>query len=348
MNRTQKTGRSQKIKVRPQPYGWFLLFLMVWVPLAAMVTVNNFLYIMFTLMIGLLVVSNRLGKKNLQSVTVSRRFPEDVFAGTVFPLDYVVKSDRKPWGSFDMTFEEVGTLERTGPPVTFPRVPLSDSATFTGYFSIPLRGDRLIGAGILSSTFPFGLARYTRSSSAPDTVLVFPGILPVEDEIPPWLGGRGRGVERADPFGTVPYLFRDYVPGDRFKHIDWKKTASSGTLITRILADEGAREIIIRLPAGASERAISRAASLVVYFGLSGRPVSLDGPGLKTEARAGREFTRHLLTVLARWDQHSQEASEAYLSPGTAVEIDETGEFNWHQAGDSYELNRQYRGKGNF
>lgn len=346
MNSMHKTDQApiEKIRIRPQPYGWFFLFLMAWVPLAAMVTVNNFLYIMFTLMIGLLVVSNRLGKKNVGSVTLTRRFPDEVFAGTVFPLDYLLKSDRPLWGSFSLSFEEFGPLKGSGARVVFPHIPTHESVSFTGYFSVDSRGDHRIGLGTLSSTFPFGLARYSQKSGPSQTVLVFPQILPVEDEIPAWIGGRGRGVERADPFGTVPYLFRDYVPGDRVKHIDWKKTARTGTLITRVLADEGAREIIIRLPAGASERAISRAASLVVYFGLSGRPVSLQGPGLQAEPGVGREFVRHVLTLLARWDRQARDDREAEVSRGIAVDIDKSGEFNWQQSGESHELNQQYMG----
>jgi uncharacterized protein (DUF58 family) len=347
MKKTLKTDRVkiEPIKLRPTPYGWFLLFLLIWVLLAAMVTVNNFLYIIFTLMVGLVVVSHRLGKRNLSSITLFRRFPDEVFAETVFPLDYSLKSDQRPWGSFGLAFEETHLLRKAGPAVVFAQVPAAESVLMTGYFSIDGRGDRQIGPGTLLSTFPFGLARCSRPCGTTNTVLVFPKIQAVEDELPAWLGGMGRGMERADPFGVVPYLFRDYVPGDRYKHIDWKKSARTGALITRVLSDEGAREITIRLPGGASERAISRAASLVVHFGLSGRPVSLEGPGLKTEAGAGREFTRKLLTLLARWNDKPLPKSESGLDRGISVEIDESGEFRWSQSGERHELGRQSVGK---
>jgi uncharacterized protein (DUF58 family) len=125
----------------------------------------------------------------------------------------------------------------------------------------------------------------------------------------------------------VPYLFRDYVPGDRYKHIDWKKTARTGSLVTKILSDEGAREIFIRLPAGASETAVSRAASLAVHFLLMGRTVSIEGPGLDIEPGRGRDFARHVLTVLARWN--SAEGSEQHASDTVAVSIDRSEEFRW-------------------
>ena len=158
-------------------------------------------------------------------------------------------------------------------------------------------------------------------------MLVFPKLVPVEDEIRSWLGGAGRGVERTDAFGVVPFLFRDYVPGDRFKHIDWKKTARTGSLVTKILSDEGAREIFIRLPAGASETAVSRAASLAVHFLLMGRSVSIEGPGLDIQPGRGRDFARHVLAVLARWNSDTGSVQQARDT--VAVSIDRSEEFRW-------------------
>lgn len=327
------TGKKPRIKMRPSPYGWFLLFLLVWIPLAAIVTVNNFLFIIFTMMIGLSVVSHRWARKNLASVSVVRRFPDEVFAETPFLLEYVVRSDREPWGSFTLTFAEETPLNGPGSQVTIAHVPKDRLHELVSSFSIASRGDKHIGPGTLSSSFPFGLAAYSKRCGPANSVLVFPKIEPVGDEIPSWVGGFGRGMERLDPFGTVPFSFRDYVAGDRFKHIDWKKSARTGALITRVLSEEGAREITIRLSGGASERAISRAASLVVHFIRSGRPVALEGPGIRTKPGYGPDWTRKLLTILARWDTMRQDIAESALTRrGIAVHIEGNGEFRWQRS----------------
>ncbi len=44
--------RNIDTRFRLKPYGWFLLFLLIWLPLAAVVTVNNFLWLMFSMIIG--------------------------------------------------------------------------------------------------------------------------------------------------------------------------------------------------------------------------------------------------------------------------------------------------------
>jgi uncharacterized protein (DUF58 family) len=320
---------TAQTRFRVKPAGWFLIFLLIWLPLAAVVTVNNFLWLVFTMLIGIAVASHILAKKNLASVTFVRRFPDEVYAGTSFSVRYVARSDLKPWGSFGFTLRESGDLKAEQETAHFPQVAPDRPTEVTAYYVADSRGEVQVDPAVLSSTFPFGLAEYSRTSGQAETVLVFPRLVPVEDEIRSWLGGTGRGVERADPFGVVPFLFRDYVPGDRYKHIDWKKTARSGSLITKILSDEGAREIAIRLPAGASETAISRAASLAVHFLRMGRSVSLEAPGLSVEPGRGRDFTRHVLTVLARWKGAAPGAAVVKTADVVAVTIDRSDEFRW-------------------
>ena len=186
----------------------------------------------------------------------------------------------------------------------------------------------MIGEGTLSSEFPFGLAAYSRKAGGEDTVLVFPFVEPLGDEIPLDLTGTGKGLERRDPLGNVPYLLRDYIPGDPFKLIDWKKTAQCGKLITKELAEEGVQELAIRLPSDPSERAISRAASLVVHFSCSGTPVSLHGPGKAVPPGSGKDFCRKLLTILAKWEDFSGDSGNVHLNNGTVVEIDPTGRLS--------------------
>ena len=331
---------ERRTRMRPTPYGWFLIFLLVWIPLAAVVTVNNFLFIVFTMMVGLAAVSRSWAKKNLKEVSVRRRLPDEIFAETPFSIQYFVKSGRKPFGSFSLAIQEGVPLQGTGDGVAVTHVPAEGSTEIAGSFTIDSRGDAVIEPGVLASGFPFGLATYSRKCGSTQPVLVFPKIQPVEHEIPAWLGGMGTGLERPDPFGVVPYLFRDYVPGDRYKQIDWKKTARTGVLVSRVFSDEGAREITIRLPSGASETALSKAASLVVRFARSGRPVVLEGPGWKTEPGCSPEHARKLLTMLARWNGTPHDGTAPGISRGLAVEIDGSGECRWERAEDRHGRNQ--------
>jgi hypothetical protein len=85
----------------------------------------------------------------------------------------------------------------------------------------------------------------------------------------------------------------------------------------------------------ASEHAISKAASLVVHFAGMGVPIAFQGPGIAIEAGTGKEFTRKILTMLARWDRTSEVASRDHHSLGTVVTIDAAGSLAWNKPGET-------------
>jgi uncharacterized protein (DUF58 family) len=335
---TKTVHLKKRLRIRPTRPGWILVFLLLWIPATAIGTANNFLLIIFAMMVGLALVSHRLASKNVKAVQISRLFPDEIFAGNVFTVHYLAKTDGHPRGAATLKFVEASPLQGTTKEITFPYIPPGQVVGVNGSFSISSRGDKHIDPGLLTSTFPFGLASYSRSCGPTESVLVFPKIHPVDYDIPPWVGGSGKGLERPDPFGTIPYQFRDYVPGDPYKHIEWKKTASTGGLITKVLSDEGSREITIRMPKEASETTLSRAASLVVYFVRSGRPICLQGPGLLLGPDRGKEFAIKLLTTLARWEKTAGKVALPDYSPDITVEVSETGEFVWTRSGEPYGL----------
>lgn len=325
---------TDRLRIKPTPYGWILIFLLVWIPVAAIGSANNFLFIVSIMLFGLALVSHLLARKNLRSVGLSRRFPEEIFADSSFAVQYLLRSDLKPWGAAALELVEGSPLEGAEEGVPFPHVPLDETTVETGLFSVASRGDKQIAAGTLSSSFPFGLAQYSRKCGAVGSVLVFPKIQSVHAEIPFGLGDSRKGKEKQDPSGTIPYHFREYASGDPYKHIDWKQTSKTGTLITKLFSEQGSREVVIRLPQQPSEQAISKAASLVVHFGNLGVPVALHGPGVAIEAGTGKEFSRELLTILARWNDKSDAIPADYYSAGTLINIDEVGNLSWKPPGE--------------
>ena len=299
--------------------GWALVFLMVWTLLTALFTANNFLLIIFIMAVGMAVVSHMMAIRNLRSAALSRSLPAEIYAQSPFTVRYRLRAGRNLWGAVTLRFAEPPPLTGDRAGIKLPRILPGEDAEASGLYTIADRGDKLIRAGRMESSFPFGLAVYSRPCGQTESVLVYPKLERIDREIPMHLGGFGKGVEKADPFGTVPYLFRDYVSGDPYKHIDWKKSAQTGVLITKVLSEEGTREITIHLPREASERAISRAASLIVHFTSQGIPVALRGPGLTEGPATGPEFERRLLAILARWPSGLGTGSTARRRERSAV-----------------------------
>jgi uncharacterized protein (DUF58 family) len=332
LNKTGVAGQDpeHRIKIRPTAYGWGLLFLLIWTPFTALATANNFLLIVFIMLLGTVLASHILAKRNVRSVTPARRAPEEIYADTPFSMKYIVKSSHPRWGSLTVKFKEIAPLESSEPQFPLPPIPPSKTVECSHSFTIKTRGVKELSPGTLESTFPFGMALYAKRCGQKSSVLVFPKVEPIDGRNLSWIGGAGLGREKVAAHGTVPFHFREYVAGDPYKRIDWKKTAQLSSLTTRVPAEEEARHIIIRLPSNASERAISMAASLVKHFERMKTPISLYGPGIRMGPGYGEAFTRKALTALALWDNPPGEipVSEA---GSILINVDDSGELNWER-----------------
>ncbi len=280
------------------------------------------------------VVSHRLARRNVKTVQLSRSFPDEIFAGNVFTVRYLVKTDCRPWGVATLKYVEASPLQGATEGVTFSISRLVTLSVWLVLSQCPAEEKRIF-PGLLTSAFPFGLASYSRSCGPTELVLVFSADTIVEEDVPPWVGGSGKGRERPDPFGTIPYQFREYVTGDPYKHIEWKKTASTGALITKVLSEEGGSRDYHSYAKDASEKTISRAASLVVHFARSARPICLQARGSAGPGRA-----RNLLSSFSRrlhgGKTKRKRSPSRIFSPDIVVEIGQAGEFVWRRSGNLY------------
>ncbi len=85
-------------------------------------------------MVGLALVSHRLARKNVKTVQLSRCFPDEIFAGNVFTVRYLVKTDSRPWGAAALKFVEASPLQGATEGVTFSHIPPGDAVSVNGFF----------------------------------------------------------------------------------------------------------------------------------------------------------------------------------------------------------------------
>lgn len=99
---------------------------------------------------------------------------------------------------------------------------------------------------------PLGLAWWTRRLPLQATLQVVPDLLGSRD----WADGRiPQGDHSVSPgAGTELHHLREYVPGDPRHNIDWKATARSQKLITRVFSEEQHLDILLILDVGRTSR----------------------------------------------------------------------------------------------
>jgi uncharacterized protein (DUF58 family) len=174
------------------------------------------------------------------------------------------------------------------------RVPVPGLAPGTSRFvsyRLPTerRGELSVGPLLLRAADPLGLFTRVLIYGAPVTLLVRPRTVP----IPPLPSGRTASVEGPTsdtaPSGTIAFhTLREYVVGDDLRHVHWRTTARTNTLMVKHLVDTSLPETIVVLDTDsgaypgeddAPERdfdvAVDAAATVAVAMAGCGFPVTL-------------------------------------------------------------------------
>ncbi|MGD8416449.1 MAG: DUF58 domain-containing protein [Pseudomonadales bacterium] len=125
------------------------------------------------------------------------------------------------------------------------RLPVEARAVAVGEGRLERLAVRVLG--------PLGLAWWRRPCALDGEIAVVPDALTTAERVTGLsLGGAG-GVRRQG-HGQELHHLRAYRPGDPRHRIDWKATARSGALVTRVLAESQHLDIMVVLDAGRTSR----------------------------------------------------------------------------------------------
>lgn len=292
--------------IRPTREGWWLLFAAVGLGFAAMNTGNNLLYLLVSMLLGLIVVSGLLSERSIRGLSIAVRVPDELFADRPALFGATVVN-RKEWAaSYSVTLE---ILARDGPPrlVYVPRLGPREEHLFTWEETLSRRGRQRLAGIRITTLFPFGLFLKAGQPIRDSEVIVYPAVAPV----PPARlieSGAGETTVRRRGRGSDLYNLRDYRPGDDPRLIHWRSSAKAGALMVRELEAETTADTRIVLDGTGPgdparlEAALSEAASLSVHLLRSGSAVELVGPGVFVTLGRGRPHERKILTALALYE----------------------------------------------
>ncbi|NDU77231.1 DUF58 domain-containing protein [Actinomadura sp. DSM 109109] len=192
--------------------------------------------------------------------------------------------------------------------VDVPRLRPGGGRTVTYRLPTSRRGEIPVGPLRLVRADPLRLARRVREYGAPRVLLVRPrtvrlGLLP---------SGRAHHLEGPtsdrSPAGTATFhALREYVIGDELRHIHWKSSARTGTLMVRQLVDASlpTTTVVLEARPGAwpepddFELAVDAAASVAAGAASASFPVRiLTGDGQVADTRGGPDDVEVLLDRL--------------------------------------------------
>lgn len=296
------------VAVKLTKEGLTFILLSLAIGAAAVNTGNNILYLIFSLMLGLIVISGILSKRVLSGLIPRIEFPEHLFSG-VMDVCYVTVKNRKKWLPSIGIRLEIGIpgLSRFGRPFFF----VPPDKEVSGFMDIffPERGIHEIKEIEVQTRFPFSFFVKVQRYPTNQKVRVYPRIYQFPEEV---VMKFTEGTLLDSPYrGDSQQLLhlREYMPQDSSSRIHWKASARLNKLLVKEYQKEQGREISIYFdcrPEKAEatrlaihEKGLSLMASLVFLFLKRGASGTVVFPDAHFEFAEGMSALVPLLDYLA-------------------------------------------------
>jgi uncharacterized protein (DUF58 family) len=285
--------------IHPTREGWWCLLAAVGLGLTAVNSGNNLLYLLESMLLGLVIVSGVLSEYSMRRLRLSPVLPEEIYAGRPAVVGARILNTKRRVPARSIALETVGA-ERT---ISVPRLAPGAERLVTWEHGFSARGRQRLPGVRVTTRFPFGLFVKAGPVELDTEVLVFPAVVPVSGERPGVATGEGVAARRRGR-GSDLYNLREYRDGDDPRLIHWRVSAKTGTTMVRELAADTTDDVCLVLRGrGADavrlEQGLSRAASLAIHYLKAGVAVALVGPGALVSPGRGREQARRVLTALA-------------------------------------------------
>jgi uncharacterized protein (DUF58 family) len=294
--------------------GWVYIGGVMAVAVAALNTGNNLLFLILASMIAIILMSGILSTFVLSGMAMSLELPEEIFAGEPLRALLELKNEKQSLPSFSLRVEGIpadgsahaAVLET---PVYFPYVPRRESAQHWVPLVFPRRGVYRQEAFRIVTRFPFGFLQKSRRIDLRKEALVYPSISASPDflAVLPALQGSIESLKKGR--GHDLHALRDYRPTDSARHVHWKASARTGTLMVREFSREDDRRVLLifdpSLPADLPEaeakfeRAVTLCASIAWYFHETNAMLRFRIAGSETLLAPAGEIVSEVLRMLA-------------------------------------------------
>ena len=268
--RTPLRWMSYSMEFKITREGWIYVLGILLVAIAALNTGNNLLFLILASLIATILMSGILSSITLSGVEMRLELPEHIFAGQLVRAFVELENEKLTLPSFSLRVE--GATTKDSPvaalletPVYFPYVAKHDRAQQSVPMIFPRRGTFRQEAFRIATRFPFGFLKKSRRVDLKTEALVYPSVEPTQEflEILPGLEGALESLAKGR--GQDLYALRDYVATDSARHVHWKASARSGSLMVREFTREDDCRILLVLDPhvssadGAAERQKSAA-----------------------------------------------------------------------------------------
>lgn len=219
--------------------GWIYLAIIIVLFTGAMLTKQNTLLLVFSLMAGPFVINGWMTFGMLQAARVQRETPRRAMQGELFSVELQLRNSRPLFAIWMMTVRDeiVHGTESFMATVLFSRVAPRTSQSGQYELRLAQRGRYRFGPMTCASRFPLGLVERSRIFSVKGEILIYPRVGRLKPNWRERLVGATELVSRTQPHHGVFHddfnQLREFRAGDNPRAIHWRSTARRGELILR-------------------------------------------------------------------------------------------------------------------
>lgn len=313
--------------------------MMVFMGLAAINTQANLLFGVFGLMIGILLVSGTISRLVLKRLRVRRVLPDHAVVGRPMAATYEFTNDKRFWPSLSVLLSEWDGADG------FTRQPqcylLHVAPGMTASVSVQAmprrRGVTEFRRFQLSTSFPFGFVKRAAVRAQADHLLIRPPLADVDRRLIRLCRSADNtgATVRPRPGGMDEfYGVKEHRPGESPRRIYWKRSARTGVLVSKEMAQVAPPRLMIlvdtHLPTRSLEqhalveRAIAMAGSLATAALLEdelavGLCAWSDGGWVKLAPSRGKRHHDDVLSALAKLPLNTSHASGELLEESRSL-----------------------------
>jgi uncharacterized protein (DUF58 family) len=254
------------------------------VALTAFSTGNNLLYLIFSLLLAMMVVSAVAARLNLTRLDLDLSPPKHIFAEEPVTLELTFTNRKRLLPAFSLTVVLKENDAKTEPrELAFVAVvPPRAQARVRSTHTFTQRGVYELQFLQVVTRFPFGLVERSYALDSSGELVVYPHVPALRqfEQSLPFSLGQLESPRKGN--GSDLYAIRPYQPADHRHAIDWKATAKTSRLMVREFTREDDWRVTVMFDIQATpdesekfERAVSLTASLLEHFIAEGAEVRL-------------------------------------------------------------------------
>jgi uncharacterized protein (DUF58 family) len=214
---------------------------------AAYNTGTNLLYLIFSMMLSLIIVSALMSRSTIRGVEVERLVPTHIVAGEEVLVHLTVRNTKRWFPSLSLRVADVLASGKVMGGVYAVRIPAKGVVKTAYRVIFPRRGVYDFERLVILTRYPFGFTEKSLGSTARHETLVFPPLVDLSAEFTEAQLELGDIETGRRGLGTSLYGLRPYAPGDPARHIHWKVTAKAREVVVREFEREEKKRVTLHL-----------------------------------------------------------------------------------------------------